>query len=655
MTKKDYSNWDRNDLIKEIEQLRRRKKYGLVWEDKPEDVVEQCKKELPVLEEVKKKEIITDPDRPVNLLIEGDNYHALSVLNYTHKGKIDVIYIDPPYNTGAKDWKYNNDYVDKNDRWRHSKYLMMMSHRIKLTKNLLNSEGVILVAIDDHEVHNVRHILDDTFGETNYITTICIEVNPAGQNIRQNAPAISHDYCLIYAKSLDKAKLITRELTESEKMSYKFEDINGRYLWDNLRRRGGNSTPKDRPGQWFPLYADYNSKKISLSHFEGSEEVWPIDPKGINRIWRVNPVGFKREYTKGNISVITKSNKFEISKKSYEPLGKKPKTLWKDPKHSATSHGTKLLIQILGTNTFTYPKSLYLIEDCLKYYAGKDALILDFFAGSGTTGHAVLELNEKDGGNRKFILCTNNEVGEKEETNFCKKHKITKEELRLWKNKKKQDWLDWADEYGICTTVTYPRMKNVINGYKYFGNDDTLLMEKMLSESALKDADLILEELEKIKEINRDKYDKLKVEIEDSSLRLYGTKKLNGKKEGLGGNLKYFKTSFVPADPTDQNKIALTEKATEMLCVKEDTFEEVKLTKQYKIFRNKKRYTGIVFDHQVIDEFKKEIAKTDGKFSLYIFSLGDDTFDEEFEDMMKKVKLSPIPEAILRVYRRIFK
>ena len=128
--KKDYTNWDRNDLIKEIEQLRKRKKYGLVWEDKPEDVVEQCKKELPVLEEVKDKEISTDPDKPVNLLIEGDNYHALSVLNYTHKGKVDVIYIDPPYNTGARDWKYNNDYVDNNDHWRHSKWILMMNHRL---------------------------------------------------------------------------------------------------------------------------------------------------------------------------------------------------------------------------------------------------------------------------------------------------------------------------------------------------------------------------------------------------------------------------------------------------------------------------------------------------------------------------------------------
>lgn len=472
---RNYSEYSKQDLIKEIEQLRKRKKYGLVWEEKPEDVVEQCKKELPVLEGVKSNEIITDPYKPINLLIEGDNYHALSVMNYTHKGKIDVIYIDPPYNTGAKDWKYNNDFVDKNDSWRHSKYIMMMCHRIKIAKILLSPDGVILVAIDDHEVHNMRHVLDEYIGEDNYITTICIEVNPAGQNIRQNAPPMSHDYCPIYAKSVDKAKLITRELTEKEKNSYKYEDKDGKFLWDNLRRRGGNSTPKARPGQWFPLYVDHNTKKISFNPFDGAVEVWPIDPKGIERIWRVNPVGFEREYAKGNISIINKSDRFEISKKSYEPLGKKPKTLWKDSRHSATSHGTKLLLEILGTNTFTYPKSLYLVEDCLKYYANPNTVVLDFFAGSGTTGHAVLELNKKDSGDRKFILCTNNEVGAEDEKNFCKKYNISKEELNIWQYNGRQEWLDWLDKYGICTSVTYPRIYNVINGYKYVRNDKTIL------------------------------------------------------------------------------------------------------------------------------------------------------------------------------------
>jgi len=240
----------REELIEIIQKLKKQKKYGLVWEEKTEEVVQKCKTELPVLEEVKDLAITQDPDGPTNLLIEGDNYHALSVLNYTHAGKIDVIYIDPPYNTGAKDWKYNNDYVDSNDRWRHSKWIAMMEKRLSISRNLLSEKGVAMVAIDDHEVHNLRHLMNDIFGEENYIATICIEINPAGQNIRQNSPAISHDYCLIYAKHIDKAEMLSRKLSTEEMAVFKETDENGKYMWDKLRRRGGNSTPKDRPGQW---------------------------------------------------------------------------------------------------------------------------------------------------------------------------------------------------------------------------------------------------------------------------------------------------------------------------------------------------------------------------------------------------------------------
>ena len=146
-----YSHWTKEQLVDEVARLRKRKKYGLVWEDKPEDVVEQCKTELPVLKEVKNKAIAKDKNGPVNILIEGDNYHALSVLNYTHKGKIDVIYIDPPYNTGNKDFKYNDHWVDKEDTYRHSKWLSFLSGRLRFAKNLLKSNGVMFISIDDNE------------------------------------------------------------------------------------------------------------------------------------------------------------------------------------------------------------------------------------------------------------------------------------------------------------------------------------------------------------------------------------------------------------------------------------------------------------------------------------------------------------------------
>jgi adenine-specific DNA-methyltransferase len=585
MTKKDYTNWDRKDLIKEIEQLRKRKKYGLVWEEKPENVVEQCKTELPVLEEVKSKEIITDPDKPINLLIEGDNYHALSVLNYTHKGKIDVIYIDPPYNTGNKDFTYNDQYVDSEDSYKHSKWLSFMSKRLELARNLLKSTGVIFISIDDNEAHNLRHLCDDVFGENNFVAQI-IRVSSPTQNITKFI-SVMHDYCLVYCK--DKTK----------------NDGNWQVKKNGADEFESKAKKLLKSGLSFEEIENELKQLVKYPRFFDFDHYYYVDEKGVYQT--VSAGGVK----KGNSSSVllhptTKKpckipengwryKEEEIRKLENENLwhfGVDEKTIprrklylhdyiMQKPKGIGffDSQADVRYLKNLEVN-FDFPKPTSFIRWLLQMVSSNDATILDFMAGSGSTGHAVLDLNKEEKGNRKFILCTNNELNGKG-SELAKENPSVNNE-----------------EFGICRRVCYPRLKNVIDGYK---------------------------------ESNGDKI------------------------EGLGGNLKYFKTSFVPADPTDKNKIALTEKATEMLCVKEDTFEEVKSTKQYKIFRNKKRYTGIVFDHQAIDDFKKEIAKIDGRFSLYIFSLGDDTFDEEFEDMKKKVKLSPIPEAILRVYRRIFK
>jgi len=184
-----------------------------------------------------------------------------------------------------------------------------------------------------------------------------------------------------------------------------------------------------------------------------------------------------------------------------------------------------------------------------------------------------------------------------------------------------------------------------------------LLFEQKLSFKTIDNTEKLIDQLAIIEEKNLEtnEYGKILKKVEDNYFRIYGEKNINGIKEGLGGNLKYYKTSFVPADPTDRNRIRLTKKATEMFCIKEDTYDEVTSNKKFKIFRNKNRYTGIIYDYLAIDDFKKEIVNIEGKFRVYIFSLSDDTFEEEFEGIKNKVKLSPIPEVILRVYRRIFK
>ena len=211
MPKKDYSQWDKKDLIAHIQKLEKRKKYGLVWdEERTKEVFElQSQNGLPVLVDVPEKEIATKPEQPTHILIEGDNYHALSVLNYTHQKSIDVIYIDPPYNTGARDWKYNNDFVDNKDAYRHSKWLSMMGKRLSLSKNLLKKDGVLVIAIDDNEVHRLRLLVEEIF--PGYETTsVTVVQNPRG-NITNNF-ARTHEYALfIIPKGLSVIKSKERQ------------------------------------------------------------------------------------------------------------------------------------------------------------------------------------------------------------------------------------------------------------------------------------------------------------------------------------------------------------------------------------------------------------------------------------------------------------
>jgi len=554
------NNQTNQKLLVEIKrlkkELKKKKKYGLVWEDKSEDVVEMCKENLPVLKEVKSKEIITDKNKPVNLLIKGDNYHTLSILNYTHAKKIDVIYIDPPYNTGAKNWKYNNNYVIKDDAFRHSKWLSMMEKRLYLAKNTLKEDGCLICAIDENEHANLVLLLEQVFPRYN-IDSITIVHNPRG--IQGKNFSYNHEYAVFVYPNL-KEKYISNAKREST-------------LVRNFRVDGSNSPRNTAKTCFYPFIIkegkiigvgevapkSFHPKKQTIEVKKGVFEVWPIDIKGIERKWSYS-VNTVREIL-DQLNTKKRSNRFEI----YRSKDEAPyRTVWINSKYDANEYGSKLVNSITGVQ-FPFPKSLYTVKECLTAVAKnkKNATILDFFAGSGTTGQAVLEMNIDDNGKRKFIICTNNEGN-------------------------------------ICTEVCYPRIKSVIKGYK---------------------------------------------------------KQSNGEKiKGLGGNLKYFKTDFVSyKEPTDRNKIRLTEEAIEMLCVKEGTFEEVKNRAGFKIFKNSEHYTGIIFDQLVIKRFKKEIKNIKGKFSVYIFSLGDDSFEDEFEDIKQKVKLSPIPDAILKVYRRIFK
>ena len=261
--------------------------------------------------------------------------------------------------------------------------------------------------------------MDQVFGAGNYLGTTAVEVNPAGQNIRPNVPARSHDYFHSYAVNIEQCSMNLRGLSFEEQQQYTEEDQFGKFYWDRLRRRGGNSTPLDRPKQWFPIFRKGEELRIPSMKWSETEnkwiimdsltpdevEEWPIDPDGKNRIWRTNHEGATEGIASGEIKVLKKAGKVEIYKKTREPEGKKPKTLWHESKYSATSYGTKMLIDIFGSiNNFSYPKSLHLEEDAIFYWSNKESTIMDFFAGSGTTGHAIISLNRLDKGNRKYIL-----------------------------------------------------------------------------------------------------------------------------------------------------------------------------------------------------------------------------------------------------------
>jgi len=579
-------------------ELKKRKKYGLVWEDKPEEVVEMCKEKLPVLKEVKEKEIITDKDKPVNLLIEGDNYHALSVLNYTHAGKIDVIYIDPPYNTGNKDFIFNDHYVDREDAYRHSKWLSFMEKRLKLAKNLLKDTGVIFISIDDNEVAQLKLLMDnpDLFGENNFVTILSIQMSTVqGEKVgaaKKGTIVKNTEFCLIYSRTSNKqvVKNILYDPTDydphyslyislinKDQKIYKMQSLSSvlikeKEIFKELSILGllkNDKLPQSQLQEAYRLsglvrdFINKNKENIVRIHDVIKIKDLKSVPREISKGYIVEYNSGKRKYL-----LIKRKNKFyqvipvvekiRVADDFYKTLG--PTTIrgdWWPGFYLDMGNINKEGDVNFGEGK----KPLRLIKQLIHMVASKDAIVLDFFAGSGTTGEAVLDLNKEDGGNRQFILCTNN-----------------------------------RDENGghkIATDICYPRLKNSISGYR--------------------------------------------------------------NKQGLGGNLKYFRTDFVDAEPSDKNKIKLTHQATEMLCIKEGTFEKVIDNERFKIFKNSDHYTGIIWDQTAIPEFKKVSKNIKGKFSVYVFSLGDETFDEEFADVKQKVKLSPIPEAILRVYRRIFR
>ncbi len=387
-----------------IELLRKQKKYGLVWEDKPEDLEERLREELPVLIEDTGKAIVSeDADAPNHILIEGDNLEALTALAYTHEGQIDVIYIDPPYNTGNKDFVYNDQFVDKEDNYRHSKWLSFMSKRLRIAKRLLSDKGVIFISIDDNEQAQLKLLCDEVFNQNNYVGEFAWQKRKGGGNDSAYI-AIDHEYVLVYANSIFSLDEKWRIPYEAEYLKrYNKEDANGRFYYDTLSRPGLNN----------PIIYDVVCP-------DGS-----VIKKGT---WQISEDTFKVELEKGNVDFIkNKQGGYTVVHKVRIPeRGRVIRSIISDVSNKDAADE---MFDIFGNKKiFSNPKPKDLIYKLIQLSSKTNSTILDFFAGSGTTLHATMQLNAEDGGHRKCILVTNN-------------------------------------ENNICEEVTYERNKRVIQGY----------------------------------------------------------------------------------------------------------------------------------------------------------------------------------------------
>lgn len=594
MAKRDYSNWSKEELITEVSRLNELSRFGLVWEDRPEAVIERCASELPVLQELEVLAILDRNSWPTNVLIEGDNYHSLSVLNYTHRESVDVIYIDPPYNTGHEDFIYNDNYVEADDTFRHSKWLSFMSSRLKLAKDLLSPDGMIFVSIDDNEMANLRLLLDQVFGEKNFINCITVKTKSSSgasgggedKKLKKNV-----EYLFWYAKNrsefsfntLHVAKSLEQVIAEKEEEGKSFE-YRSILLDEGAREEFG--VVKDGSGADIKIFKHTGYQVASIKQVMNSEGLSREETykKYFDKVFRTTNAQssirtrvleatrgdsglFTIEYTpksgrnKGKIAtnyyIGNNTDLFawlsDTAEKTRTGVLKKEKlgTLWDDLSWTGLANEG-------GVKFAQGKKPLAFVQRILELSPNRDGLVLDFFAGSGTTGHATLLLNSKDGGNRRFILCTN-------------------------------------DEAGIARDITLPRIQNAIQG--------------------------------------------------------------TGKTPPLPASVRYFKTEFVEKQRTDdQTRVRIVQRSLKLISLREDAFSIIEQSSGLVLLDNPLHFCLVIYDTDEIENAIELLnSQVDKKVAhIYIFSLSNDDYAFEFEALRRPFELRPIPEGVIEVYRRIF-
>ncbi len=618
MTEKEIRQQKDNQILrlqKEVEKLKKSiktQKYGLVWADVPEAFEDDVENKLPVLEEVPKLAIKSKDKKPTHILIEGDNYHALTCLNYTHKGKVDVVYIDPPYNTGEDGFRYRDkrfidkypdgSEVPKDHPFRHSYWLSFMRKRLELSRTLLSEKGVIIVHIDENEILNLGLLMDEVFEEKNSLgVVVWNKMNPKGDALGVSA---MHEYVLSYAKNKNEFLLQKNTLLKRKENAVKILQ-KAKTLFSKLGKRTVPESIKEvvRPFNYSKdkikeFEVEYTLELVntefqswlSKQPFSGGEKAYKhIDESG--EVYRGVSMAWPNKETAPDdyfIPLVHPTTKKKC------PI---PKRGWRNPPETMKSLLLKGMI-LFGKDETKQPERKYLLKENLYEnttsifnYAGSDdsllemleidfpyakpvnvgkhfisaihpdpKIVLDFFAGSGTTAQAVMELNNEDNKERQFILVTNN-------------------------------------ENMIMTEACYPRLQRVIKGYKNY--------------------------------------------------------------EPLGGSMKYYKTGFVGKhnilDADDKDKLQLAYHAGEMLSIAENTLELTEKSDHWQIFESKDRYTAVYFkeEYEQLDTFINKVKKLDKPASVYIFSWEDDPYLDDFENN-GNITVKTIPQPILEIYKQIY-
>ncbi|WJJ95738.1 site-specific DNA-methyltransferase [Algibacter luteus] len=572
-----------------------KKKYGLVWEDKPEDVEEELRTKLPVLQEVKERAIVNDTEEqqnPNHILIEGDNLHALTALTFTHENKIDLIYIDPPYNTGKKDFIYNDHYVDKEDAYRHSKWISFMEKRLRIAHKMLKDDGVIFISIDENECHNLKVLLDEIFGENNFVEQIIWN-----KRIPKNDKGIGniHESVLLYAKRYSSQHIFSQKKDGIEDVNEFVKSLKRKKLKIELAEKEIKKFfKKNDYDRGITLYNSFDSDyklwgKINVS-WPNAKTVGPrydvLHPKTLkpakvpDRGWRFTKDTFEEMLDYNNV-VERYDGSFVCGKVWFaKDENTQPSTIkyLEDVNSfllrsiiSTKSDGSNELLEILGESKFDYPKPTDLINRLIDSVDSKDLVVLDFFAGSGTTLHTLLNLNSEDNGSRQGIIVTNN-------------------------------------ENNIAKEVTYERNKRVIEGFTSTKG----------------------EQIEGLKNNNLRYYKTAFVDREPS---------LSNKRQ-----LTQLATEL----------LCIKED-----CYLEITSALEKESWHKLFTNNQGKYVYVVYDDMYIEEAIEALTAfvtsqaIESTIKVYVFANGQYAYHEEFEVIADNITLAALPDAIYKAYQNV--